>query len=278
MGKSDNIKERTIIENDYKGRKFMDYSKLFSLKGKTTLITGAGRGLGRAMAEALAQAGSNIVVADLDKAAAEETVKILKKYNVGTLAIENDVSNETNVINMVDKSINKFGKIDVLLNNAGICQKIKMEDMSLAEWKKTMDVNVNGVFLVSKYVGKKMIENKSGSIINMASMSSFIANTEAQCAYNASKSAVAMMTKCMASEWVSHNIRVNAIAPGYMETEMTKPIFEPGGELAHVLDLVPMKRLGEPYELGGLAIYLASDASSFATGSVFKIDGGYTAW
>src|SRR5699024_11578248 len=152
------------------------------------------------------------------------------------------------------------------------------EDMSLDDWKKTMDVNVNGLFLVSKYVGKKMMENKTGSIINMASMSSFIANTEAQCAYNASKAAVAMMTKCMASEWVDHNIRVNAIAPGYMETEMTRPIFEPGGEWAHVLELVPMKRFGKPYELGGLAIYLVLDASTFATGSVFQVDGGYTIW
>src|SRR5699024_12455796 len=116
-------------------------------------------------------------------------------------------------------------------------QKIKMDDMSLEDWKKTMDVNVNGVFLVSKYVGKKMMENKSGSIINIASMSSFIANTEAQCAYNASKAADEMMTKSEASEWVSHNIRVNAIAPGYMKREMTKPIFEPVGELDRVLNL-----------------------------------------
>jgi NAD(P)-dependent dehydrogenase (short-subunit alcohol dehydrogenase family) len=257
----------------------MNYSELFSLKDKVSLVTGAGKGLGKAMAEALAQAGSKIIVADIDKNAAEETAKMLETtYDIETLAVDIDITNENDVIKMVDTSVNQFGKIDVLLNNAGICQKIKMEDMSLEDWKKTMDVNVNGVFLVSKYAGKKMMENKSGSIINIASMSSFIANTEAQCAYNAAKAAVAMMTKCMASEWVSHNIRVNAIAPGYMKTEMTKPIFEPGGELAHVLDLVPMKRLGEPYELGGLAIYLASDASTFATGSVFKVDGGYTVW
>lgn len=256
----------------------MDYQKLFSLEGKTALITGGARGLGKAMAEALAQAGANIVIVDMEAASAEKAAKELASFGTKTLGLEVDVTNELQVHKAIDRVVSDFNELNIVINNAGICQKISIEDQSLEDWKKTMDVNVNGVFLISKYAGKQMKVQGGGSIINIASMSSFIANTEAQCAYNASKAAVAMMTKCMASEWVNDNIRVNAIAPGYMKTDMTKPIFAPGGELAHVLDMVPMKRLGEPHELGGLAIYLASEASSFVTGSSFVVDGGYTIW
>jgi NAD(P)-dependent dehydrogenase (short-subunit alcohol dehydrogenase family) len=255
----------------------IDYKQLFDLKGKVSIITGAGRGLGKEMAVALSQAGSNVVIADLDEKNVFETAEEIKKqFQVETLGLVVDVTNEEQVELLINSTIERFGKIDVVVNNAGICQKINAEDMSLNDWNKTMNVNVNGVFLVSKYAGKKMMEAGGGSIINIASMSSFIANTEAQCAYNASKAAVAMMTKCLANEWVSHNIRVNAIAPGYMETDMAKPLFAEDGELRHVLNYIPMKRLGKPYELGGLAIYLASEASSYATGSVFLVDGGYT--
>ncbi|CAH0122691.1 NAD-dependent glycerol dehydrogenase [Paenibacillus sp. CECT 9249] len=255
----------------------MDYKKLFDLTGKTSIVTGGAVGLGKAMAQAFASFGSNVVIADVNLAIARQTAdEIAKQYGVATLAMQVDVTKEEEVQRMVDKSTVEFGKIDVLLNNAGICQKIEMEKQTLAEWQRTMDVNVNGVYLVSKYVGLQMMKTGGGSIINIASMSGYIANTEAQCAYNASKAAVIMMTKCLASEWVKYNIRVNAIAPGYMKTAMTKPIFEEGGELAHVLDYVPMKRLGEPEELGGVAVLLASDASTFTTGSTYLVDGGYT--
>ncbi|ARK32483.1 SDR family NAD(P)-dependent oxidoreductase [Halalkalibacter krulwichiae] len=255
----------------------IDYKNLFDLSGKTAIITGASRGLGREMANALAQQGANIVAADLNLNDVEQAAGELKQeHNVEALAVQVDVTNEDEVEKLIESTVERFGKIDIVINNAGICQKIKAEEMSLKDWNKTMEVNVNGVFLVSKLAGVKMMETGGGSIINIASMSSFIANTEAQCAYNTSKAAVAMMTKCLANEWVSHNIRVNAIAPGYMETDMAKPLFAEGGELRHVLDYIPMKRLGKPFELGGLAIYLASEASSYATGSVFVVDGGYT--
>ncbi|WP_209123968.1 SDR family NAD(P)-dependent oxidoreductase [Alkalihalobacillus sp. BA299] len=254
-----------------------NYKNLFDLQGKVSIITGGSRGLGREMANALSQAGASVVLADLNDELVQQAAEEIKAQNgVETLGLQVDVTKEDQVKNLVDTTIERFGKVDIVINNAGICQKIKAEEMSLQDWKKTMDVNVNGVFLVSKYAGLKMMETGGGSIINIASMSSFIANTEAQCAYNSSKAAVAMMTKCLANEWVTHNIRVNAIAPGYMETDMAKPLFAEDGELRHVLDYIPMKRLGKPYELGGLAIYLASDASSYATGSVFLVDGGYT--
>ncbi|GAE26911.1 3-oxoacyl-[acyl-carrier protein] reductase [Halalkalibacter wakoensis JCM 9140] len=255
----------------------VQYNDLFNLQGKVSIITGGTKGLGREMATALAQSGSNIVIADLDEKTAKATAEEIKKQNeVEALGFQVDVTQEDQVQALIQSTIEHFGKIDVVINNAGICQKIKAEEMSLQDWNKTMEVNVNGVFLVSKLAGKEMMETGGGSIINIASMSSFIANTEAQCAYNSSKAAVVMMTKCLANEWVSHNIRVNAIAPGYMETDMAKPLFAEQGELRHVLDYIPMKRLGKPYELGGLAIFLASDASSYSTGSTFVIDGGYT--
>ncbi|MFC7394034.1 SDR family NAD(P)-dependent oxidoreductase [Scopulibacillus cellulosilyticus] len=257
----------------------MDYKKIFDLTGKTAIVTGGAVGLGREMAEAIAQFGSNIVVVDIQGEAAEKAAQELKEtYNVKTLGIEVDVTREDHVQQMIQQAVSKFNTIDILLNNAGICQKIDALDQDYNDWKKTIDVNINGVFLVAKYVGEVMKENGGGSIINTASMSGIIANRESQTAYNSSKAAVAMMTKSLASEWVNDNIRVNAIAPGYMKTEMARPLFEEDGELKWVLDLVPMKRLGEPYELGGTIVLLASDASSFTTGSVFVIDGGYTIW
>ncbi len=254
----------------------MDYKKLFDLTGKVSIVTGAATGLGKSMAEALASFGSKVVIVDMNLQQAKDTAdQIGSEYQVETLAIRADVTQEDQVRAIVSDTLSAFGKVNVLVNNAGICQKIKMEEQTLADWQRTMDVNVNGVYLCSKYVGLQMMKQGGGSIVNIASMSGYIANTEAQCAYNASKAAVIMMTKCLASEWVSHNIRVNAIAPGYMKTAMTKPIFAEGGELAHVLDYVPMKRLGEPHELGGVVALLASDASSFTTGSTYLADGGY---
>ena len=255
----------------------MNFKNMFDLTGKVSLVTGAATGLGQSMAQALAAQGSDIVIADMNLDLAKQTAEeIAREDNVQTQALQVNVANEEQVIAMYDAIIEKFGKIDVLVNNAGICQKIKALDQSLADWQRTFDVNVNGVFLCAKHAATHMIKNGGGSIVNIASMSSFIANTEAQCAYNASKAAVAMITKCLASEWVEYNIRVNAIAPGYMKTAMTKPIFEEGGELAHVLNYVPMKRLGNPEELGGVVVLLASDASSFTTGATYLVDGGYT--
>jgi NAD(P)-dependent dehydrogenase (short-subunit alcohol dehydrogenase family) len=255
----------------------MDYKKMFDLTGKVSIVTGAGTGLGQSIAEALASFGSDVVIVDMNLETAQTSAdKIAANYHVKTLALKVNVAQENDVQRMISETTAQMGGVNVLFNNAGICQKIKAEEQTLVDWQRTMDVNVNGVYLCSKYAGLQMMKQGGGSIVNIASMSGYVANTEAQCAYNASKAAVIMITKCLASEWVSHNIRVNAIAPGYMKTAMTKPIFAEGGELAHVLDLVPMKRLGNPEELGGVAVLLASDASSFTTGSTYLVDGGYT--
>ncbi|SFP34910.1 SDR family NAD(P)-dependent oxidoreductase [Salibacterium halotolerans] len=256
----------------------MSVYDLFHLEGKTALVTGGARGLGKSIAKALSEAGARIIITDIHVEEARQAVQEMTPASEQHFALEMNVTDEESVQSTINQITEEYGGIHILVNNAGTVQKKPTIEMSLKEWQTTMNVNVDGVFLTSKFVAEHMMNRGGGTIINMASMSSFISNTEAQSAYNASKGAVHTMTKCFALEWADDSIRVNAIAPGYMETDMTKPIFQPGGELAHVLDYVPMKRLGKPEELGGMAVYLASDASSFVTGSTFVIDGGYTIW
>ncbi|MFP7335143.1 SDR family oxidoreductase [Shouchella clausii] len=257
----------------------MTVSTMFDLSTKHAVVTGGAQGLGFTIAKSLAAFGCDIAIVDIDaEAAAKAAQEMATTYSVNTRSIQADVSKEEEVSAMVDSVLESFPQIDVLVNNAGIVKKIDTLDMTYSDWKRTMDVNINALFLTSKQVGKHMVANGSGSIMNMSSMSAMIANREAQSAYNASKGAVSMLTKSLASEWAQYGIRVNAIAPGYMASQMTGPLFAPGGELEHILDHVPMKRLGRPDELSGIAVYLASDASSFTTGSIIVVDGGYTTW
>lgn len=254
----------------------MSYLDLFNLTGKTALVTGGAKGLGKEISRALSDAGANVVIADIDKDGATLAVNDLSPQG-SHLGLQVDITNELEVIDMTNAIIEKYQTVDILVNNAGICQRIETENMSLEDWKKTFDVNVNAMFLVSKYVAKYMKKSGGGCIINVASMTGIVSLTYSQSAYNASKGAVITLTKSLAQEWAENNIRVNAIAPGFIQTDMTKPMFENEGPLSHVLDLVPMKRVGFPRELGGTVILLASEASSFTTGSIISIDGGYTA-
>ncbi len=251
----------------------------FQLEGNVALVTGGARGLGKAMASALAEAGAHIVIADSNIEEAQKTANDLQKEGTETMAVRVDVTQPEQVEQMVQAVVEKFHRIDVLLNNAGIALNANAEDTEFADWQRVMDVNLNAVFLVAKAVGKIMIQQKKGSIINISSMSGLIVNTPLnQAAYNTSKAGVIMLTKSLAVEWAKYNIRVNTIAPGYMQTEMTRAVVEENGETVRTwIDLTPMKRLGTPDDLQGIALYLASDASSFATGGVFTIDGGYTA-
>lgn len=256
----------------------MNIMEKFQLKGNVAIVTGGARGLGKAMATALAQAGSHIVIADLDLDEAQKTAHELQNEGVETLAIQVDVTKPEQIEQMVNTIVAKFGRIDILFNNAGIAQHVKIEEMDVRDWLKIMDVNLNSVFFVSQAVGRVMIKQKRGSIINISSMSGLIVNTpQGQAAYNTSKAGVIMLTKSLAAEWAQHNIRVNTIAPGYMKTELTRPFFEGNSDMVKLwIDLTPMKRPGNPDELAGIALYLASDASSFTTGGVFVVDGGYT--
>lgn len=251
----------------------------FAMKDYCSIVTGGATGLGKAMAEALADMGSHIVIADLDQQRAEQTAEALRTAKgVRVLAIQADVTKSEDVERIVEETLASFGKIDVLVNNAGIVRNAKAEEMSFKDWSDVINVNLHGVFLMAQAVGKVMIQQRKGSIVNISSMSGIIVNTpQCQSSYNASKAAVISLTKSMAAEWAVHSVRVNTIAPGYMKTELTQPFFDNGGDMTKLwMERTPLGRPGIPEDLGGIVVYLASEASAYATGGVFVVDGGYT--
>lgn len=253
---------------------------LFDLTGTTTLVTGGAKGLGLAMARGLADHGSDIALADIDDASGEAAATELAAQTGRTVRYYHcDVLDPAAVADLVDRVVADFGAIDTLLNNAGRTIHEPLEDVSDANWRKVMDLNLDAVFHVMQAVARHMLERGSGSIINTGSMSGIIANIpQKQASYNASKAAVHNLTRSAACEWAERGIRVNAIAPGYMRTELTREFYEAGGPQIDQWNLMtPMKRPGEPHELAGAAVFLASQASSFVTGSVLSVDGGYTA-
>lgn len=262
------------------GDSFMSVLDKFQLEGQVAIITGGGRGLGKAIARGFAEAGANVVIPDIQEDLARETAGELEQLGVQTIGIDIDVTSEDQVKQMVETTIEEMGRIDILMNNAGITKLKAAEKLSKEEFQGIIDVNLTGAFLCSREVGKYMIDSGTpGKIINMSSMSSFIANyPQKQMAYNVSKAGVTMMTKALASEWVGHGIRVNEIAPGYMATEMTKDFFEEDPERAqrYYIEGTPMERPGEPEELAGVAVFLGSEASSYMTGATVRVDGGYT--
>ena len=260
---------------------------LFSLKERVAVVTGAARGLGRTMALALAEAGADVVVADLLKEEGEETSRLIKEMGRDSMFITVDVLDYDEIGKMVHQVKEKFGRIDILLNNAGIVYKpeeagsasIPLEDVSRENWDNVVKVNLNGIFYCTQNVGKLMLEQKSGCIINVASMSAFVANLgRSNNAYCSSKAGVVMFTRQLAGDWAEKGIRVNAIAPGYMKTELgAGPLNDPA--LKDLLTtLIPMRRAGVPEDLKGIVVFLASDASAYMTGQTLIIDGGYTVW
>lgn len=252
----------------------------FSLKGKTAVVTGGAQGLGYAMAEAMAQAGANIAIADINIDLAKRAAQEISQNGTKCRSYFCDVTDEISANKAVNEILEHFGSLDILLNNAGICIHENSEAVSLDNWNKVMGVNLDGVFIMSKAVFPWMKQNKGGSIVNISSMSGMIVNTpQNQASYNSSKAGVIHLTKSLATEWAPYNIRVNTIAPGYMLTAMTKHDFDENGPMVQRwMNMSPMKRPGEPDELGGAIVYLASDASTFTTGAVLTIDGGYTCW
>jgi len=258
----------------------MKTAELFSLQEEVAIVTGGAQGLGKEMAMGLAEAGAHIVIADLDVETAQNTASEIKELDRDSLALQVDVTSKEQVEEMVNQTLSYFNKIDILVTSAGIGQWRKAEEMSEEDWKRVIDVNLTGTFLCCQAVGREMIKRRKGSIITISSMSGLIANTpQPQSHYNASKGGVIMLTRSLASEWVKYNVRVNTIAPGYMETKLVAELLKSYSEYARIWkQLTPMGRLGKPEEIKGPCVFLASPASSYVTGSVLVMDGGYTIW
>jgi len=255
----------------------MNAKDMFNLKGEVAIVTGAGQGLGKEMALALAEVGADVTVADLNLDTAKTTAAAVRRLGRKAIAIKADVTKINDVKRMTQRTLRSFGKIDILVNNAGVVNNYPAEKLSTRQWDKIMEVNVKGVFLCCREVGKVMIRQKKGNIINIASMSGLVANRpQPQAHYNASKAAITMFTKSLAAEWAPYNIRVNAISPGYMGTAMVKRVLPKYGK--HWMPLIPMGRIGQPEEIKGPVVFLASEASSYVTGAVLVMDGGYTVW
>ncbi len=252
-----------------------DISSLFDLKDNVAVVTGASRGLGRAMALALAKAGCHVALNARSADALKETSEAIQKLGRKTLLISGDVSDEAQVKSMVDSVQKAFGRIDILINNAGVWEGGYLVRMNKEAWDKVLQVNMTGAFLFARAVGKVMLKQKSGKIINMASISGFKA-TPQSLAYAATKAAVIQMTKVIAVELGPAGIHVNAIAPGFFETDMTKRYRESDAKeaLEAYIARIPMRRSGQPEDLSGVVVFLASKASDLITGQTIVIDGG----
>jgi NAD(P)-dependent dehydrogenase (short-subunit alcohol dehydrogenase family) len=251
----------------------------FSLQGRAGVVTGGGQGLGKVFSLAFAEAGADVMVAERNTQTGPQKVREIEALGRRALFIETDVRDQRSVQSMVDQALSAFGRIDFLMNNAGIVNWCEAENVKEQDWRDVMDVNLNGLFFCSQAVARHMIERRRGAIINIASMSGLIVNRpQPQASYNTSKAAVIHLTKSLAAEWAPHNIRVNAIAPGYMDTPMARPFFDDPAYGERWIDAIPMKRPGQPDELAPVAVFLASDASSYVTGTTIVVDGGYTIW
>jgi NAD(P)-dependent dehydrogenase (short-subunit alcohol dehydrogenase family) len=243
---------------------------LFRLDGKVAVVTGGNRGLGQAFARALGEAGARVAIAARDEARSEAVAA-----EQGALAVTTDVTDPASVEAMLETVTSELGPVDVLINNSGVCFHRPALEVPDDEWRAVWEVNVDGVWRCSRTVGAQMVERGAGVIVNVGSISAEIVNRpQWQPAYNASKAAVHQLTKSLAAEWAPHGVRVNAIAPGYVRTEMA-PVDDPRFRPRWVED-APMQRAAVPEEIAPSVVYLASDASSFMTGSVLIVDGGYT--
>jgi NAD(P)-dependent dehydrogenase (short-subunit alcohol dehydrogenase family) len=255
----------------------MEASELFGLEGKTALVTGSAQGLGREIALGLARNGASLILADIVQP--DETARAIEAIGSRAVSIQTDIADEAGVMNLTETcSLSGYGSVDILVNNAGISQLsyIPTEDLPVDEWDRIIRVNLRGTFLCCKYIGRQMIKNGGGSIINIATTAGITGVARAP-AYCASKAGVILLTKSLSLEWARYRVRVNAISPHYLETELTKDLR--GSEKIYdgLIKEIPLKRFGKPSEMLGVVLLLASDASSYITGSVLVVDGGYLA-
>jgi NAD(P)-dependent dehydrogenase (short-subunit alcohol dehydrogenase family) len=252
------------------------YKEKFDLSGRVAVVTGGAGGIGLEIGRALSECGAYVILADLSETAAVEAAASLSSSAEGRRL---DVTRPVEVAELAKTIAARCGGVDILVNSAGIARITPALEADDEEWRLIMDVNLNGTFWCAREFGRLMVARGKGSIINLGSMSGSIVNRpQAATAYIASKAAVHMLTKSLACEWVGSNVRVNALAPGYIATEMTLQMRARPELFGAWLRDTPMGRCGEPHEVASAALFLASDAASYVTGSVIEVDGGYTAW
>ena len=256
------------------------YLEKYQLKDRVVLVTGAGQGIGLACAQALGEAGATVVVADMLADRIEAAVAELRGKGLKAEPAELDVTKSAQVDALAARLEMELGGVDVLVNNAGVARSnVRAEDTSDDHWRFHMEVNVDGLFWCCRAFGRQMLAKGKGSIVNIGSMSGFIVNKpQPQAFYNASKAAVHHLTKSLAAEWGLRGVRVNAVAPTYIETPLTRFGMEDQSMYPTWLEMTPMGRVGQPDEIASTVLFLATDASSLLTGSIVLADGGYTCW
>jgi NAD(P)-dependent dehydrogenase (short-subunit alcohol dehydrogenase family) len=251
-------------------------TKLFSLEGKVAVVTGGTSGIGRAMALGLADAGADVVATGRREQQVNEAATEIEASGRKSLRIPSDVSDRASLEKLLAATLEAFGKVDILVNCAGIIKRTPTLDLSEEEWNNILNTNLTGTLRASQIFGRHMIERGYGRIVNIASLNSFVALTEVA-AYAASKAGVAQLTRSLAVEWSKKGVTVNAIAPGVFRTDINAKLLDSTARGQELLMRTPMGRFGKTEELVGAAIYLASDASSFVTGEVLVVDGGFLA-
>lgn len=250
---------------------------LFDLTGKVALVTGASRGLGRAMAKGLAKAGADLVLCARSEGELARAAQEISGMGKKALAVRVDVLSQQSVEEMLGRALDGMGRIDILVNNAGVNVRKPVVDLAEDEWDTVLDTNLKGYFLVGRAVGRQMISQGGGKVINVASILGAVGLPN-QVAYASSKGGVIQMTKVMALEWAPYHINVNAIAPTYFETPLVAALRNDPERYRFIVERTPMGRWGQPEELEGIVIFLASHASDFITGQTIFVDGGWTIW
>jgi len=250
---------------------------MFQLKGKVAVVTGGGTGIGRAIALAMAEAGASVVVCGLRLDQCEETCReISNRFGSRTLAHPCDVCEKTQIENLVDKVLADFGRLDILVNNAGVTSNFHVFDLAEEEWDRVVNTNLKGTFLFSQAAGRAMSRSGGGVILNIGSQLGEVARVN-KAHYVSSKGAIRMLTKALALDLAAHGIRVNSVAPGPVDTELAAPLLKDPVARAATLERIPLRRIGQPGDIAGAVVFLASEAASFITGTTIFVDGGYLA-
>ena len=252
-------------------------TQLFDLTGRVAIMTGAGRGLGRTMALALAAAGADLALASRTASELESLVEEVEALGRRAIAVPTDVTSPEACEAMVATAVERFGRLDILVNNAGMNVRKPALELTPDEFDSVLQVNLKGYYNGARAAGRHFVEQGSGKLINVSSILGSVALPN-QAAYASSKGAIDQLTKVLAIEWANASVQVNGLAPTYFETDLTRPLYEDPERKAFIEDRTPMGRWGQPHELAGAVIFLASDASDFVTGQTILVDGGWTAW